>query len=366
MKIFASILNSCKSVRPYAQTAPITFEEIDLADPTGEMVQVKVEVASLCHSDLSVVNGSRARPVPMVLGHEASGTVTALGSGVAGLNIGDRVAFTFQPFCGECSLCISSGNRQCEVALKANVDGTLLFGETFLSRGGEQVQHHTGVSAFAQYTVVHQSSVIKIEDDVPFDIGAVLGCAVTTGGGAVKNAAKVQPGERVAIVGAGGVGLAAMLVAHALGADFVDVIDPAVHKHQMLKDLGASSVFLPSGAPQDHYDVVVEAAGAAVALEPALAMLRAGGRAVSVGLGDPKATLEVNYLDLVFKSKHLIGSYHGSGNVVQDMEDYIEMWRKGDLPLERLVSKEVHLTELNEAMDDLQDAYELRQLIRIP
>jgi len=364
--MFASILTTCEATQPYSGSKPIVFEEVELAPPTIGMVKVKVEVASLCHSDLSVVNGSRARPTPIVLGHEASGTIIEIGPEVTDFKTGDRVAFTFQPACGQCDLCVSTDNQQCEIAAKANVDGTLMWGKTFLSKDGQPLHHHTGVSAFAQETVVHQSSIIKIADDVPFSIGALLGCAVTTGGGAVKNAAKVQTGERVAVIGAGGVGIAAMLVAKAMGAAFVDVVDPAENKHALLRELGASQVYLPADAPKEYYDVVIEAAGHVSALQPAMAMLRAGGRAVSVGLGDPAAVLEVNYLDLVFKSKSLIGSYHGSGDVREDLEEYIQMWRRGDLPLEKLVSKEVPLEELNQAMDDLQEARELRQLIRIP
>lgn len=361
----AAVLQSSENSRPYVESCPVVVEELELAAAPMRMVKVKVELASLCHSDLSVVNGARTRPVPMVLGHEASGTVIEVGPEVQTVKVGDRIAFTFQPHCGECDLCIVSGGERCSKAFDANVDGTLMDGVTVFSRGDQAIHHHTGVAAFAEQTVVHESSVMRVDDDVPFDVAALLGCAVTTGGGAVKNAARLQPGERVAIVGAGGVGMAALLVAKAIGAECVDVVDPAVNKHEMIRAIGADTIYSPGNAPGDHYDVVVEAAGVGPALEASLPLLRAGGRLVSVGLPSPTTQVAINYLDIVSKSKSVIGSYHGSGNATEDLEYYIDLWRQGRLPLERLVSRTVGLEDLNEAMDALADATVMRQLINV-
>lgn len=358
------MLNTTTATSPFADSRPISFQELELADPSGEFVQVDVKVASICHSDLSVVSGSRPRPTPIVLGHEASGVVTKIGDDVSQVRVGDRVAFTFQPSCGHCELCRASNGERCSVAQKANVDGTLLNGVTFLSSHGGQIYHHSNVAAFASSAVVHQSSVIAIDDDIPFEIGAVLGCAVTTGAGAIKNAANVGSADRVAIVGAGGVGIAAMLMANARSASVVDIIDPAVGKFELLKSLGAHNVFEPSEAEENYYDVVLEAAGVTRAFESSVKLLRPGGRLVSVGLGHPDANATVNYLDIVFNQKKIIGSYHGSGNIREDMREYQDLWRSGKFPLERLISEEIRLEELNEAMDDLASASELRQIIR--
>ncbi|KUG58885.1 alcohol dehydrogenase catalytic domain-containing protein [Nesterenkonia jeotgali] len=361
----AAVLQTSDNIRPYVESRPVVVEELTLAATGPRMVKVDVEMAGLCHSDLSVVNGARTRPVPMVLGHEASGTVIEVGPEVQAVQVGDRVAFTFQPHCGDCDLCTFSSGERCSKAFDANIDGTLIGGATVFSREDEPVHHHTGVSAFAEQTVVHESSVIRVDDDVPFDVAALLGCAVTTGGGAIKNAARLQPGERVAIVGAGGVGMAALLLAKALGAESVDVVDPAVVKHEMIRELGASEIYGPGDAPLDHYDVVVEAAGVGPALETSLPMLRAGGRLVSVGLPSPTTQVSLNYLDIVSKSKSVIGSYHGSGNAIEDLGYYIDLWRQGRLPLERLVTRTVGLDDLNEAMDALADATVMRQLINV-
>lgn len=365
MKTPAAVLTTCHAGQPFGDSKPIEIREVDLADPTGKMVLVEVMVAGLCHSDLSVVNGSRERPVPLVLGHEASGRVVKVGPDVQGVAAGDRVTFTFQPACGECDLCVDSGGERCAPALEANVAGTLLHGERFLSENGEPLFHHSNVAAFANFTVVHQSSVIKVDDDVPFEIAALLGCAVTTGGGAVMNAARVREGERVAIVGAGGVGLSALLVARAFDAAVVDVVEPAASKHEILREFGATNIVTPDTVQREHYDVVIEAAGVKPAFEMGVTMLRPGGRLVSVGLPHPDATAEINILDVVFKSKQIIGSYHGSGDPNEDLKVYVDLWRQGKLELEKLVTKRIGLDGLNEALDDLQHAREIRQLIMI-
>ena len=351
--------------RPYSDSQPLRVLPLELGKAEGRNVKVRVEVAGVCHSDLSVVNGSRSRPRPMAIGHEGSGVVVEIGDEVSTVEIGDHVAFTFQPHCGECDLCVVSHGERCRLALTANENGTLIDGSTVFTDGENPVHHHSGVSAFAQQTIVHESSVVVIDDDVPFEIGAVLGCAVTTGGGAVKNAGRLQPGEVVAIVGAGGVGVSAGLVARALGASRVDIIDLSEEKRQMVKELGFDGVFSPDAAPENEYDVVVEAAGVAPALENALKLLRPGGRVVSVGLPHPSATISVNYLDLVFKNKSIVGSYHGSGNLLEDMETYVQLWREGVLPLEKLISRRLKLEDLNDAFDRLTDATVIRQLVMI-
>ncbi|NUL49219.1 alcohol dehydrogenase catalytic domain-containing protein [Cellulosimicrobium funkei] len=351
--------------RPYAQSKPIDVRDLELGRAEGRNVRVRVKVAGVCHSDLSVVNGSRSRPRPMVLGHEASGIVMETGSEVSGVKVGDHVAFTFQPHCGECELCLDSGGERCSPALQANVEGTLVDGSTVFRDHGEGVYHHTGVSAFSEETIVHESSVVVIDDDVPFEIGAVLGCAVTTGGGAVKNAARLAEGETVAVVGAGGVGMASALVARALKASRVDIVDLSESKREMAMTLGFDHAYSPSDAPHASYDVVIEAAGVAAALEGAVPLLRPGGRLVSVGLPRPGSSVSVDYLDLVFNNKSIIGSYHGSGNLVADLSLYVSMWRSGALPLEDLITDRIGIDYLNEAFDALSDARVLRQLVMI-
>ncbi|WP_311342748.1 alcohol dehydrogenase catalytic domain-containing protein [Corynebacterium riegelii] len=365
MKIRAAVLKEIGLPYPFAESKPMEVMEVDLAEPGDDEVLVRIEAASLCHSDLSVVNGSRSRPVPMVLGHEASGTVVSVGDAVTKVKVGDHVCMTFQPHCGECDLCEASDGQRCSTALEANLNGTLLFGRNYLSANETPIHHHTGVSAFAEAAVVHESTVIPVAKDVPFEIAAVIACAVTTGGGAVKNAGKVKAGEKVAVVGGGGVGIAALMVAKALGAASVDVIDPSEGKHDLLKSLGADAVYKPEDAPLEKYDLVVEAAGVGPAMESTLKLLVPGGRAVCVGLPAPEVEIKVNALDLVNKNKTLIGSYHGSGEAEKDIAEYVELWREGRLPLENLFSGSVPIEDINQALDNMTEAQGLRQLIKI-
>ncbi|MIL09578.1 alcohol dehydrogenase, partial [Salmonella enterica subsp. enterica] len=196
MKIQAAVLEEIGRSGPYAQTRPLTVGEIDLAAPLPGEALVKVAAAGLCHSDLSVINGDRPRPTPMVLGHEGSGVVEAVGDGVHDLSPGDHVVFVFVPSCGHCGPCQSGRPALCEPGAASNGKGELLGGGTRLSRGGEQVHHMTGVSSFATHAVMSRRSLVKIDRDVPLDIAALMGCAVLTGAGAVFNMGAVQPGGK--------------------------------------------------------------------------------------------------------------------------------------------------------------------------
>ena len=251
---------------------------------------MRIEAAGVCHSDLSVVDGNRVRPVPMLLGHEASGRVEALGPGVTDLAVGQRVVMTFLPRCGECAGCATGGRMPCGPGSVSNTAGELLGGGRRLSRNGIPVHHHLGVSAFATHAVVDTRSVVAVDDDVPPAVAAVLGCAVLTGGGALLNAAPPETGQSVLVVGLGGVGMAALLTAVALGAGEVVAVDALAAKREQALELGAARALSPdelasSGATAD---VVVEAAGNVRAFEAALAATAPGGRIVTVGTPPPR------------------------------------------------------------------------------
>ncbi|MGH3525233.1 MAG: alcohol dehydrogenase catalytic domain-containing protein, partial [Mycobacterium sp.] len=213
LRIRGAVLEHIGSRRPYARSRPISVAEVDLAPPAANELQVRIEAAGVCHSDLSVVDGNRVRPVPMLLGHEAAGIVEGIGAGVTDVDVGQRVVMTFLPRCGECAACATDGLTPCEPGSAANTAGTLLGGEMRLSRAGRPVYHHLGVSGFATHAVVHRASVVPVPDDIPPAVAALLGCAVLTGGGAVLNVGKPGPGQTVAVVGLGGVGMAAVLTA---------------------------------------------------------------------------------------------------------------------------------------------------------
>ncbi|GAA1933595.1 alcohol dehydrogenase catalytic domain-containing protein [Nocardioides hwasunensis] len=365
MKVTAAVLEVLGAERPYAGSTPLTVGEVDLAAPVGREVLVRMEAAGICHSDLSVVDGNRPRPVPMLLGHEACGRVEAVGPDATQVVLGQRVVMTFLPRCGECEGCLTDGIRPCVVGSASNEAGHLIGGGSRITRDGAPVSHHLGVSGFASHAVVDERSVVAVGDDVPPGVAAVLGCAVLTGGGAVLNAGRPRPGETVAVVGLGGVGMAAILTA--LSVDDVTVvgIDADPGKLEVARDLGAHSVLGPAEAVESGLaaDVVVEAAGNVRAFETAVAVTGPGGRTVTVGLPPAAAMASVSPLRLVAGGRSIIGSYLGSAVPSRDIPEFVELWRAGRLPVERLITSTISLAEVNQGMDDLADGRALRQII---
>ncbi|MFE5340864.1 alcohol dehydrogenase catalytic domain-containing protein [Isoptericola sp. NPDC056578] len=363
MQIVGAVLDRTGAPPPYASSGALRTSTLDLDPPGPGELLVRIEAAGLCHSDLSVVDGSRERPVPMLLGHEAAGIVEAVGEGVEDVAPGRRVVLTFLPRCGSCAACATDGRLPCTVGSAANAAGTLVGGAVRLRRGSAPVRHHLGVSAFATHAVVHRTSVVPVDDDVPADVAALLGCAVLTGGGAVINAGRPAPGDRVAVVGLGGVGMAALLVALALGHEVLGV-DPVPAKLELARGFGAAAA-TPAMALDDgaRAPVVVEAAGSARAFETALALTAPGGTTVTAGLPGPDARASVAPLTLTAEARTVVGSYLGSSVPSRDVPRYVDLWRAGRLPLESLVSARIGLEDLPAALDRLAAGAELRQLI---
>ncbi len=368
--IRGAVLNEIGSQPPYAQSQPISIDELTLSAPMAGQALIRIEAAGLCHSDLSVVNGSRLRPVPMLLGHEAAGIVAEIGEGVENIAVGQRVVLTFLPRCGECEACATNGKLPCSKGSATNNEGVLLDGSRHLSRisGGapEPVAHHLGVSGFATYAVIDAKSAVPVHDDVPPDIAAVLGCAVLTGGGALLNAAEVTKDSRVAIVGLGGVGMAGLLTALALECKEVIAIDAQPSKLELATSWGAHAAYTPTEAVEQGVscDVVLEAVGHPRAFETAFKILGLGGTLVTVGLPAPGATAEIEPLQLTAKAQRIIGSYLGTAVPARDVPKFEQLWRDGKLPLEKLVTQEIELENINEAMDALASGTVLRQVIR--
>ena len=365
MKITGAVLERSPAQRPYGESRPISVAELELDPPGAGEVLVRVEAAGLCHSDLSVVDGNRPRPLPMLLGHEAAGIVVELGEGVDDLEPGDRVIATFLPRCGECAECLTDGRLPCSVGSASNGRGTLVGEGERLSRDGERVHHHLGVSGFATHAVMNRTSVVRVDADVPADVAALLGCAVLTGGGAVINAAGLQGGETVIVVGLGGVGMAAALVAKAIGCRVIGV-DAIDSKLEQARELGLDDALTPQAAAEAGLTAptVIECAGSARAFEGALALTSPGGITVTVGLPAPDARSTISPLQLTAEARTIVGSYLGSSVPSRDIPRYAELWRSGRLPVEKLVSNEIALHEINEGMDALADGAVLRQLIR--
>lgn len=366
MDITAAILRqSGNQARPYATFEPLALAEVQLSPPRPGELMVRIDAASLCHSDLSVINGDRQRPVPMALGHEATATVLATGDATdPSFAIGDRVVLVFLPACGECVECRSGQGYLCQSAAAANGEGRLMQGDCRLSEHGAPVHHHLGVSAFATHAVIDRRSAVKIDADVPVEIAALFGCAVLTGVGAVMNTARLRPGESVLVYGLGGVGLAAVMGALAAGGTPVMAVDPSPEKRSLALEIGAAHAVAPDEvAALPTADVVVETVGKASVLTQAYAMAKRGGRVITVGLPNPAEQLTIPALSLVADGKTLMGSYMGSSIPHRDIPRYIALWRAGRLPVERLLTSVSPLSDINRLMDRLADGEAIRQIV---
>lgn len=368
MRITGAVLTNSELPLPYATSQPLAIVEMELAPPGPSEVLIRIESAGLCHSDLSVVNGSRPRPLPMLLGHEAAGIVTEIGSDVTDLSVGDRVVTVFLPRCEECAECRTGGKLPCSRGTNTNTVGVLPSGERRLSLDGSPINHHLGVSGFATHAVLDRRSVVPVGSDVPAQVAALLGCAVLTGGGAVKNAGDLQPGQDVIIVGLGGVGMAAILAALAITAPSggrVIGVDALPEKLDLAREMGAHETATPSDAVMRglRAPVVIEAAGHPRAFETAVALTAPGGITVTAGLPAPDAQSTLTPLTITAEARTIIGSYLGSAVPARDIPEYEQMWREGLLPVEKLISATIHLDELNHALDQLHDGRAIRQMI---
>jgi alcohol dehydrogenase len=374
MRAKAALLDKIGLPPPYARSRPLEIVELDLAPPGRGEALVRVRAAGLCHSDLSVIDGSRPRPVPMALGHEAAGVVEALGEGASDLSIGDHVVLVFVPSCGRCGPCAAGRPALCEPGARANVAGTLLSGERRLSLRGEPVNHHLGVSAFATHAVVARESCVRIDPDLPFELAALFGCAVLTGVGAVVNTARVQPGASVAVVGLGGVGLSAVLGAKLAGARQIVAVDLSDEKLAFARALGATDA-VNAGTPDSAQivrslsgggvEVAFDMAGAVPALELAYAVTARGGTTVTAGLPRPDRRMALAPVTLVAEERTLKGSYIGSAAPLRDVPRLIALFKAGKLPVDALLTHRLRLEEINEGFDRLREGIGVRQVVEL-
>lgn len=337
----------------------LRVEPVRLGEPRRGEVLVRIAFASLCHSDLSVLTGDRPRPLPMLLGHEASGVVVEVGDGVDGFAAGDHVVFTYVPACGTCQFCSQGRPALCSRASCANTEGRLLSGGSRLTGGdGGPINHHLGISAFAEYAVVDAHSLIGMPADVPLRDAALFGCAVTTGVGAVINAADVSLGEAVAVIGCGGVGLAAILGLRAVGAAPVVAIDTRPEQLELALSIGADAALLAGETSiaevaeltAGGVDTVIEASGSQHALAPAYAMLRRGGTLVMVGLAHPSHRWPISPSHLVANDITVRGSYMGSSVPARDIPRFVRLYQSGRLPVDRLIGTTMPLADAANGM----------------
>ncbi len=362
MKTRAAVLYEMGMPRPYAESKPLKIKEIELDPPDREEVLIQIKAVGLCHSDLSVINGSRPRVMPMALGHEAAGIVAGLGEGVTDLQIGDHIVCAFVPSCGHCSPCQEGRPALCELGARANNEGTLLSGQRRLHHNGGEIHHHLGVSGFADYAVVDQHSLVKVDPSLSFDEVAVFGCAVMTGVGAVVNTAHIEAGSTVAVIGLGGVGLSALLGARVAGAARMIAVDINPDKLALAKSMGATDTFDSRepdvidqirAATNGGVDYAFETAGAVPALDVAYRITRRGGTTVTSGLPHPTQQLSLSPVSLTAEERTLKGSYIGSCIPSRDIPRYISLYKQGQLPVNRLLTDRISLDQINEGFDRL-------------
>jgi len=372
MKTRAAVLHTLDMKTPFANSKPLKIEEIELDEPGMGEVLVKMTAAGLCHSDLSVITGVRPRPVPMALGHEASATVMKVGDGVVNLKPGDRVVLVFVPSCGNCMPCMEGRPALCEPGAEANGKGTLLSGARRLHLGQQAVNHHVGVSAFAEHAVVSQRSCVKVEQDIDPVESALFGCAVLTGVGAVVNTAKVQPGQTAAVIGLGGVGMCSLLGAVASGAVGVIAVDLNDDKLKAAKELGATFTVNardPDAAAKVReytkggVDFAFEMAGVTPAMELAYRITKRGGTTVTASLFHPQHTWPIQQVSLVAEERTVKGSYIGSCIPSRDIPRYIGLYLRGKLPINKLLGERLKLDDINRGFDKLDAGESMRDLV---
>ncbi len=373
MKMKAAVLRRTDAPQPFAESKPLSIEEVTLDPPGQNEVLVKIGGAGLCHSDLSVINGARPRPVPLVMGHEGAGSVVEIGPGITDVAEGDHIVFQFSPSCGRCRRCLEGRPQVCETGARTKAVGDLMGGGRRLhDADGASLAHHTGVSCFAEYAVVDRGSVVVIDKELPLYEAALFGCAVMTGVGAVINTARILPGDSVAIIGLGGVGMNGLLGAKLGGAETIIAIDLNDDKLGLARQLGATHT-VNAGDPKcveqvrdltnGGVDFAIDLAGAIPAMKTAYAVTRYGGTVVTAGLSPSTAEFSFNQGNLVAEEKAIKGSYMGSCVPVRDIPRFISLYRQGRLPIDRLINEHVGFDGINAGFDKLQSGATIRQIL---
>jgi Zn-dependent alcohol dehydrogenase len=373
MRMTAAVMHEQGLPMPYAKSNPFRIEEVELQAPGPGEVLVEVRAAGLCHSDLAQVAGAVKRPLPIVGGHEGAGIVRELGAGVSGFSPGDHAVLVNVTGCGACRYCRVSRPGLCQAVGLARGEGKLATGERRLQQtNGGLLNHWSGLSVFAQYAIVVPESIIKIDKSVPFDVAAMLGCGVMTGSGAVYNAAKVQPGESVAVVGLGGVGLSAVMAAREAGASIIIGIDVLPSKFDLARAVGCTHCIDardPTAAQQvkdltdGGVDHAFEISGVMPAVNMAHAIAARGGEVVHVGVSTTAAEFPVRQWPLVVEERVLRGTFMGSGVPKRDIPRLIDLYQRGEFPMDRLRSEYIGFDRLNESMDLLERGAVIRQIL---
>ncbi len=341
---------------------PFTIESLDLAPPAAGEVLVRVAAVGVCHSDWHLMTGATQHVTPVVPGHEGAGVVVAVGPGVSRLAAGDHVALNWAPSCGHCFYCLHDRPSLCDTFVGPIWAGTMLDGTTRLSQDGAPVYHFSALSCFADHAVVPDVCCVPLDPSIPLTVAALIGCAVTTGVGAVLNTARVKPGSSVVVYGAGGVGLSIIMGAKLAGAGRIVAVD----RHQTKSDIanaGGATDFLLAGPDTVEAiraltdgrgaDYVFEAIGLPRVQEECLAAARPGGMIILAGIAPMDSQTNLPGALITRQEKTVTGTYYGSANPARDFPLYADLYRRGLLDLERLVSQVYPLERINEAYADM-------------
>jgi S-(hydroxymethyl)glutathione dehydrogenase/alcohol dehydrogenase len=328
-------------------------------------VRIQIRATGVCHSDLSAMNGTIPVAVPAVLGHEGAGEVVEVGPGVTGLAEGDHVVVCWSPQCGECRDCV---NGQPQLCMTYMINA---FSDAHFLAGGTPLFGMAGAGTFAEELVVPEAAAIKIGKDVPFDLASLIGCGVMTGVGAVMNAAKVEPGSSVLVIGCGGVGISAIQGARICGAAKIVAVDMVPHKLEWAKQFGATHAVTPDDLPAlsmeltggAGFDYAFEVVGRSQTIRAAYDATRRGGTTVIVGVGPADDMVSFSAFELFYGEKTIRSSYYGSANIRRDFPRLLDLWRAGRLNLEGMVTKRIALEDVNDAFVAMQAGDVIRQVI---
>lgn len=347
---------------------PLVIEDIQLGTPGAREVLVRTVATGVCHSDLHVLDGSLPNPVPIVLGHEPAGVVEAVGSAVEHVAPGDHVIGCLSAFCGSCEYCVAGRPNLCEgEATMRRPDEP-----PRLAKNGEPIAQFVHLSAFAERMLVHENALVRIRRDVPLDHVALIGCGVTTGLGAVFNTAQVRAGSTAAVIGCGGIGLSVIQGCRIAGAGRIIAVDTAPWKLELASRLGATDVVDASaGNPvppvvemtAGGVDYAFEAIGTPATVRQAVRMARKGGTIVMIGVVPAGVNVELPGADIVLREKRILGCMMGSNRFRTDMPRYVELYRRGLLRLDEMISARLPLEGVNDAFQAMRQGTAARSVI---
>ena len=337
--------------------APLSIEDVTLAPPADKAIKIAVGASAICHSDITYKDGGWGGNLPILLGHEAAGTIIETGAAVEGFKPGDRVVITLMRSCGSCPSC----GRELEAVCESPPGiGTGLLTD----HDGHTVTPLMNSGTFAEEVLVHERQCIAIPDEMNFDTAALLGCGVITGFGAVLRVGKVQPGERVAVVGIGGVGVNALQATHIAGAGEIHAIDTDNSKRELALAVGATAFCNPlESTPEGGYDAAFVAVGSARVIENAIRLIRPGGRVVILGMPSDADLVSINMSDFAGEAKSVIGTKMGSAMIREDIPQLIKWYQEGRIDLDRLISHRFPFEEINTALETARNPGSMRVVL---